>query len=251
VQPHGRVEVRLEPDNSQAQITISDTGKGISPGFLPHLFQRFQQADSKDTRQQGGLGLGLAIVRQLVEMHGGTVKADSPGEEQGATFIVNLPLVAVQAGAATLLEEPQSARRKLLDKLPRLDGVKVLVVDDEASAREIIAAVFIHCGATATTVASASEALLELGRMQLDVLVSDIGMPDENGYELIRKIRMLRADQGGNIPAVALTAYAKTEDRMRALAAGFQTHVHKPVEPAELALVVASLVERSSRLLKK
>jgi PAS domain S-box-containing protein len=242
----GAVEIRLARDNSQAEIIISDTGKGISAEFLPRLFQRFQQADTKDTRQQGGLGLGLAIVRQLVEMHAGTVTADSQGEDQGATFILKLPLMAVQADTSTLLEEHVNESRRLLDRLPRLDGVKVLVVDDEDSAREVIAAVLTQCGAVPTSVASVSDALTELKRMQPDVIVSDIGMPGENGYDLISKIRMLRADQGGDIPAVALTAYAKTEDRMRALAAGYQSHVPKPVEPAELALVIASLIERAS-----
>jgi PAS domain S-box-containing protein len=240
----GRVEVKLEHDDAHAQIIISDNGKGISPEFLPHLFERFQQADSKDTRQQGGLGLGLAIVQQLVEMHDGTVKAESPGEGQGATFIVRLPAAAIRQETAVLREELETERRLAIDKLSRLDGVKVLVVDDEASSRDVIAAVLGECGATVTAVSSAAEGLLELERMLPDVLISDIGMPDENGYELIRKVRMLRAEQGGNIPAIALTAYAKAEDRMRALAAGFQTHVPKPVEPAELALVVARLVER-------
>ena len=245
----GRVEVKLEHDNAHAQITIRDSGKGISPEFLPHLFERFQQADSKDTRLQGGLGLGLAIVHQLVEMHAGTVKADSPGEGQGATFIVRLPVAGSRQETDALGEELETERRLAIDQLPRLDGVKVLVVDDEASSREIIAAVLAQCGATVTAVSSAAEALLELERMLPDVLVSDIGMPDENGYELMRKVRRLRADQGGNIPAIALTAYAKAEDRLRALAAGFQTHVAKPVEPAELALVVASLV-RTARAQK-
>jgi K+-sensing histidine kinase KdpD len=146
----GRANVRLSSDDSQAQIIISDTGKGISAEFLPHLFQRFQQADTKDTRQQGELGLGLAIVRQLVEMHAGTISVDSQGEDQGATFVVKLPLMPVQAETATVLEERETERQRLLDRLPRLDGMKVLVVDDEESAREMIAAVLTQCGALPT-----------------------------------------------------------------------------------------------------
>jgi PAS domain S-box-containing protein len=238
----GRVEIRLERDDSHAQITVGDTGQGISPEFLPHVFDRFQQADSKDTRRHGGLGLGLAIVRHLVEMHGGAVKADSPGEGQGATFTVRLPLKTSQTEAGKIVEEQAANSSPLLDRLPALDGVDVLAVDDEASAREIITAVLTQCGATVTAVASAADAITALAQSRPDVLVSDIGMPDENGYELIGKVRRLKPEQGGNIPAVALTAYARTEDRMRALAAGFQSHVPKPVEPAELALVVASLM---------
>jgi CheY-like chemotaxis protein len=185
------------------------------------------------------LGLGLAIVRSLVEMHGGTVNVASAGEDQGATFTVRIPLAAVRAEARKVIKAPAESR-KLLDQLPSLDDVEILVVDDEVSAREIITEVLRHCGARVTAVASAAEAMTALKKSPPDVLVSDIGMPNENGYELISRIRTL----GSEVPAVALTAYAKTEDRMRALAAGFNTHVPKPVEPAELALVIASLVER-------
>ncbi len=235
----GRVEIRLERDDSHAQIIVTDTGAGIRPEFLPYVFERFRQADSSDTRQHGGLGLGLAIVRSLVEMHGGTVNVASAGEDQGATFTVRIPLAAVRAEARKVIKAPAESR-KLLDQLPSLDDVEILVVDDEVSAREIITEVLRHCGARVTAVASAAEAMTALKKSPPDVLVSDIGMPNENGYELISRIRTL----GSEVPAVALTAYAKTEDRMRALAAGFNTHVPKPVEPAELALVIASLVER-------
>jgi CheY-like chemotaxis protein len=235
----GRVEISLERDDSHAKITVTDTGPGIRPEFLPYVFERFRQADSSDRRQHGGLGLGLAIVRNLVEMHGGTVSVESAGENQGATFKVRIPLGAVTAEASKVIKEPTKSQR-LLDQLPSLAGVKVLVVDDEGSAREIISAVLTRCGATVTAVASAEEGMTALKESPADVLVSDIGMPNENGYELITRIRT----SGSEIPAVALTAYAKTEDRMRALAAGFNTHVPKPVEPAELALVIASLVER-------
>jgi PAS domain S-box-containing protein len=237
----GRVEIRLERDDSHAQIKVTDTGSGIRPEFLPYVFERFRQADSSDTRQHGGLGLGLAIVRNLVEMHGGTVSVKSKGENQGATFTVRIPLGAVTAEASKVIKQPAESRM-LLDQLPSLDGVRVLVVDDESSAREVISAVLSCCGATVTAVESAAEAMTALAESPPDVLVSDIGMPNENGYELISRIRAL----GSKVPAVALTAYAKTDDRMRALAAGFNTHVPKPVEPAELALVIASLVERKA-----
>jgi CheY-like chemotaxis protein len=240
----GQVEVRLERANSQAQIIVSDSGQGISPVFLPRVFERFEQADNTEARQHGGLGLGLSIVRHLVEMHGGSVKAESLGDGHGATFIVSLPLKAVQTEAGKLIEEHETELRQLLERLPGLAGVQVLVVDDEASAREIIKAVLVQCGAEVRTVGSVTEALKAIADSQPDVLVSDIGMPDETGYELIAKVRRLDPEAGGNIPAVALTAYANTEDRMRALAAGFQIHVPKPVEPGELALVVASLVKR-------
>jgi len=242
----GRVEIRLERSDSNVQIIVTDTGRGIRTEFLPHVFERFRQADSKDTRQYAGLGLGLAIVRNFVEMHGGTVTAESAGENQGATFTVRIPLRAVTSETSNAKTEPIGSRRRL-DQLPSLDGVKVLVVDDEGSAREIITAVLGRCGASVTAVSSAAEAMTALAKGQPDVLVSDIGMPNENGYELISRIRMLKPEQGKKVPAVALTAYAKTEDRMRALAAGFNTHVPKPVEPAELALVIASLVEGKAR----
>lgn len=235
----GRVAIRLERADSHAQIKVTDTGPGIRPELLPYVFDRFWQADSSDTRQHGGLGLGLAIVRNLVEMHGGTVGVESAGENQGATFAVRLPLASVTAEASKIIREPAESRI-LLERLPSLDDVKVLVVDDESNAREIISAVLSRCGATVTAVASAAEAMAALTQSSPDVLVSDIGMPNENGYELISRIRTL----GNKVPAVALTAYTKTEDRMRALAAGFNTYVAKPVEPAELALVIASLVER-------
>ena len=230
----GKVEVRLEKVDSQAQITVSDTGIGISEQFLPYLFEPFRQADGKDTRRHGGLGLGLAIVRHLVEMHGGTIVASSSGEGHGATFVVRLPLKAV---AVHVLEQ-----REKQASLPQLDKVKALVVDDEASARELMSAVLQKCGAEVVAVGSVPEALSAIVEWQPNVVVSDIAMPDQSGYDLITKIRALKPEQGGNIPAVAVTAYTKMEDRMKALAAGFQSHVAKPVEPGELALVVASLL---------
>ena len=244
----GRVEVRLERINSRVQIRVSDTGQGISPEFLPYVFDRFRQADSSMTRVHGGLGLGLAIVRHVVELHGGTVYAESPGLGQGATFIVELPFMAVDVLATSKLEQVQP---KLTDEMPNLcplelEGLKVLVVDDEPDARDLIATVLGQCGAEVEVAASAVEALETIEKWQPDVLVSDIGMPGEDGYTLIRKLRALEAQRGGQIPAVALTAYARAEDRTQALLAGFQLHVPKPVDPSELAVVVGNLVGRNN-----
>jgi signal transduction histidine kinase len=242
----GRVEARLDRVDSQACITVSDTGQGISPDFLPHVFDRFRQADSAMTRASGGLGLGLAIVRHLVELHGGTVRAESRGEGQGAIFTVELPLVFRQAetsdtqGATERAEDVAGA----FEGSGALDGLRVLVVDDEADTRELLAFVLEQCGARVMTVASAREALDTLAESKFDVLLSDIGMPGEDGYQLIRRVRSLDRQQGGNIPAVALTAYATEEDRTRAFSAGFQVHMAKPVEPTQLIAVVSHLAGR-------
>ncbi|HEY9860102.1 MAG TPA: PAS domain S-box protein, partial [Candidatus Obscuribacterales bacterium] len=222
------------PKSQYAEIRVSDTGIGIGAEFLPYVFEHFRQADASITRKHGGLGLGLAIVRQLVEMHGGTIQAESPGEGQGATFIVRLPLMNVQPSTNEVSE--------ISDNLTDLNGVRVLVVDDDTDTREFIAFVLEEYGALTTAVASAGEALEALSSLKIDVLVSDIGMPEEDGYTLIRKLRMRSPDEGGGIPAVAVTAYAREEDTKLALLAGFQMHISKPVDPAELASVVAGLV---------
>jgi CheY-like chemotaxis protein len=247
----GRINVRLNQTESHAVIAVTDTGRGISGDFLPRVFEPFQQADGTEKRQFGGLGLGLSIVRSLVELHGGTVSAQSPGQGQGATFTVSLPLKVPQKEIAVESEGEAAPPQAFMQRLPSLHGVKVLVVDDEPSAREVITAALRHCGAQVTAATSAAEAIESLKQFPPDVLVSDIGMPYEDGYELIAKIRSLGPEQGGTTPAVALTAYARTEDRLRALAAGFQTHVPKPVEPAELALVITSLLERSKTAVQK
>jgi PAS domain S-box-containing protein len=243
----GHVEVRLERTDSQAEIKVKDTGIGIHADFLPYIFDRFRQADSSTTRKHGGLGLGLALVRHLVELHGGAVHAESPGEGQGATFTVRLPIRAVRAEASHQERVPPTVGRGArLENPPRLDGLQVLVVDDEADTRALLTFVLEQCGAGVTVAASVAEALAALRRGAADVLVSDIGMPGEDGYDLIRKVRALAPEQGGHIPAVALTAYAKEEDRRRALLAGYQMHVAKPVDPAKLATVVASVVGRTA-----
>jgi len=247
---HGRVQVQLERVNSHLEVTVSDTGPGVAEEFLPFVFDRFRQADSTISRHHGGLGLGLAIVRHLVELHGGTVKAGNRGDEPGAVFSVLLPLMVVRKPASPLAEErarvhPGISGSVPFDCPPALEGLKVLAVDDEPDARDLLALVLEQCGAAVTTCGSAAEALEELERETPDILVSDIGMPGEDGYSLIRKVRALDADRGGRIPAVALTAYARAEDRMQALSAGYSMHVPKPVEPAELAVVIASLTRRA------
>src|SRR5437870_8376986 len=237
----GRVDVRVRVANGDAEISVGDTGAGISPEFLPHIFERFRQADSTSTRIHGGLGLGLAIVRHLVDLHGGTVAARSAGEGRGATFTVRLPLspTGVEAGDVAWLSN--LGRRAGLS----LGGIHILVVEDEPDTRESVALSLELCGGRVTAVASAAAALEVLDRDLPDVMLCDIGMPGVDGYALIREVRARGADDGGRIPAVALTAYARDEDRSRALEAGFQTHVPKPVEPTELAAVVANLCRAS------
>ncbi|HYP01632.1 MAG TPA: ATP-binding protein, partial [Pyrinomonadaceae bacterium] len=246
----GRVQVRLERINSHIEIAVSDTGAGIKPEFLPHVFERFRQADQKTTRQHGGLGLGLAIVRHLVELHGGTVRAESPGEGQGATFVVNLPVVPVYQKDKLAGRVHPAAEDTLpsYDCPERLDGLKVLVVDDEVDTRELFRVGIAQCGAEVVTAGSAQEALKAIEEVRPELLISDIGMPGEDGYELIRKVRSLPAGRGGKIPAIALTAYARTEDRLRALRAGYQMHISKPVELAELVAVMASLIQRNDQV---
>ncbi|MBD2004529.1 PAS domain-containing protein [Trichocoleus sp. FACHB-40] len=233
----GIVEIKLEAIGSNAQIKVKDTGVGISADFLPHVFDYFRQADSKITRSFGGLGLGLAIVRQLIELHGGTVSAESLGVGLGATFIVQLPLIKDESISK---DEFNSSPIPDSSSLP-LEGVRILVVDDEADTREFLTFALEEYGAETMVAASAAEALKALELYHPDVLLSDIGMPEEDGYSLIRKVRSLSLERGGSIKAVALTAYAREEDQERAISAGFQMHVAKPVEPAELVAAVSSL----------
>jgi PAS domain S-box-containing protein len=245
----GRIQVRLERINSHIEVTVSDTGQGIPPEFLPYVFDRLQQADSSTTRTHGGLGLGLAIVRHLVELHGGSVYATSAGEGKGATFTVSLPVAILRPSLPGVERvHPTLSDSVLLTQAPRLDGLKVLVVDDEADARDLLAVLLQQNGAEVITTASVAEALAVITQstpdQKPDILVSDIGMPDEDGYALIRQVRSLSPEQGCRIPAIALTAYARTEDRIKALSLGFQSHVPKPIEPTEFITVVANLVNR-------
>jgi signal transduction histidine kinase len=238
----GCVEVKLQKTESNAHITVSDNGAGIAGDFLPYVFDRFRQADSTFTRKHGGLGLGLAIVRHLVELHGGTVSADSPGEGMGATFGATFPLLESSA--------PASLGRGIAVDLRGADqlvGMRVLIVDDEEDARELLSAILEQRGAQVTVAASAAEALDHILRgngLLPDVLVSDLGMPSEDGIELIRKVRTLEPECGGRIPAIALTAYARSEDRAQALAAGYEMHMPKPVEPGQLSDALDQLVRR-------
>lgn len=233
----GQVTVELTQAKRLAKIRVIDTGIGIEAQFLPHVFEYFRQADGSTTRRFGGLGLGLAIVRQIVEMHGGTVKAESQGENQGATFIVQLPLMHQ---AAPSVPEPTHIQTDL--KAP-LDNIQILLVDDEPDTREFQAFLLEQSGAKVTAVASGLEALQVLDRFIPDVLVSDLGMPDMDGYMLIEQIRSRLSHQGGAIVALALTAYAAEVDRVRAIEAGFQTFITKPVEPETLVKAIISLLD--------
>jgi PAS domain S-box-containing protein len=257
--PGGRVEVKLEhiegggrkaggargdraesltkttfPLSSYAQITVRDTGQGISPDFLPHVFDYFRQADSATTRTFGGLGLGLAIVRHLVELHGGTIQAESLGEGQGATFMVRLPLIP---NSADLKSVPT-----VVPDAPSLTNLQILVVEDEADTRDLLVICLREWGAAVQAVSSAQEAIAAIRQTLPDLLISDIGMPGEDGYDLIRQVRALPPTAGGQLPAIALTAYARDSDREKSLSAGFQKHVSKPVEPGELAVVISNLL---------
>ncbi|HEU4539372.1 MAG TPA: ATP-binding protein [Polyangiaceae bacterium] len=236
--PGGRVRVALRRQASHAELEVEDTGEGIDPAFLPHVFEPFRQQDGSITRRAGGLGLGLSIVQSLVELHGGTVSAHSEGPGRGARFVVRLPAAPARAEPPP---PPGGDRRDAFGRAPGLEGLRALVVDDEPDARSLVAFVLEASGARVTAVGSAEAAFAELGRAAFDVLVSDLGMPDEDGLSLMRRVRALPPERGGRIPAVALTAYAGAEDRVRALRAGFQTHATKPIDPGELLLVVEAL----------
>ena len=243
----GRVHVLLERVDSHIEITVADSGIGIKPEFLAHVFDRFRQEDASPTRTAQGLGLGLAIVKHLVEQHGGTVRAASRGEGRGATFTMNLPLTVVHRNAEDGERLHPRGGRSVATEFKRLDlrGITVVVVDDQDDARDLIKRVLEECGAKVVTARAAGEALATVERERPDVLVSDIGMPEVDGYELLKRVRALGSAKGGGLPAVALTAFARSEDRTRALHAGFLVHVSKPVEPSELVATVASVVGRT------
>ncbi|HKP83765.1 MAG TPA: ATP-binding protein [Pyrinomonadaceae bacterium] len=243
----GRIQVKVQRVNSHVEIVVSDSGLGINKEFLPYVFDRFRQGDASITRTHGGLGLGLSIVRQLVDLHGGSVSVHSEGEGKGTTFTITLPFVGVVSNEneAESVHPAQGEEVISFDGLPSLQGLKVLVVDDEADTRELIREVLKECGSEVITSNSAADALVALEEHKPDILISDLGMPDEDGYSLISKIRALPDERGGQIPAAALTAYARAEDRMRVLRSGFQFHLPKPVDSAELVTVVASLAGRA------
>jgi CheY-like chemotaxis protein/two-component sensor histidine kinase len=242
----GKVEVLLQRVNSHIEVIVTDTGMGIKPEFLPHVFDRFRQADSSTTRRQGGLGIGLSIVKHLVELHGGTVHAKSAGEAQGATFTIKLPLAIVRHEGSRREHPTTSHGHSGPCDILSLSGIKVLVVDDERDARELIKRVLTECKADVETADSADQAKAIVKNIMPDVIVSDIGMPGKDGYEFIRELRSLSPESGGRIPAIACTAFARSEDRTRAMLAGYQVHISKPVEPQELVATVASLAGRTN-----
>ncbi|HET9595724.1 MAG TPA: ATP-binding protein [Anaeromyxobacteraceae bacterium] len=245
--PGGRAEVRLERQGEAIEVSVRDTGPGIPSDFLPHVFERFRQGDSSTTRAHGGLGLGLAIVRHIVEAHGGSVEAESPGPGLGSTFRVRLPVAQARPRARDA-EAPRPASRPapVLVAVPSLLALRVLIVDDDRDTLEVVKQLLEQSGADVTAAASAEEALDVLRRAPPDVLLSDIGMPGQDGYELIRRVRQLAPEQGGRVPAAALTAFAHGEHRQQALSAGFQLYLPKPIEPAELTAAVARLAGRAA-----
>lgn len=244
----GVITVTLQRVNSHLEISVTDTGTGIKEDFLPHVFERFKQADSSTTRHHGGLGLGLAIVRHLAELHGGSVRARSPGENAGSTFTVMLPLAVLHGESdSSSRQHPASARASSsAHNPPLLQKVSLLIVDDEEDARTMLAKMLSKAGAQVTTASSASQALELLAAPLPNVIISDIGMPDKDGYDLIREIRSRSQECGGHVPAIALTAYTRTEDRIKAISAGFQMHISKPADSVELVTMVASLADRHS-----
>jgi len=236
----GRVQIQLQRVRSHVEIVVSDTGQGIGSDVLPFVFDRLRQGDSGSARGQGGLGIGLALVRHFVELHGGSVYAESPGEGQGATFVVKLPLMVAEMREQTIAHHDS----------PRLDsavlaGARIIVVDDDPTAVELITEVLVRAGGEVISCGTADEALQAFARSRPDVLLSDIEMPGQDGYSLIRKLRALGPEQGGKTPAAALTAFGRPEDRIRSLRAGFNIHVSKPVDPAELVAIVASMLGRA------
>jgi CheY-like chemotaxis protein len=247
----GEVEVRLEREATRISITVADTDEGIEPEFLPFVFDRFRQLEGHTTRAHGGLGLGLAIVRHLVELHGGTVSAASPGKERGATFTVTLPLTSCRMETS----EDERARLTNVDKTSQnraqspdpLRDLRVLVVDDELDARELFRSMLTQYGAEVKVCGSAAEALQTLDEWRPDVLLYDIGMPREYGFEFMKKVRAREPERGGRIPAVAVTAYAGARDEQKALATGYQIFISKPVEPVRLAATIASIAGRARK----
>jgi CheY-like chemotaxis protein len=237
---NGRVQVQLQRVRSHVEIVVSDTGQGIAADVLPYVFHRLRQGESGSTRGHGGLGIGLALVRHFVELHGGSVYAESAGEGQGATFVVKLPMMI-----AEMREQPITHRDSPPLDNPSLAGARIVVVDDDPPAVELIKEVLVQAGADVIECRTADEALQAVAQWRPDVLVSDIEMPGQDGYSLIRKVRALDPERGGKMPAVALTAFGRPEDRIRSLRAGFDIHVSKPVDPAELTAILARMIGRA------
>jgi len=240
----GRIRIRLESTDSHVEVSIQDSGIGIAPEFLPHVFDRFRQGDSSTTRRTGGLGLGLSIVKSLVELHSGSVQAESEGRDRGSTLVVKLPIAPATIDSTGTHESLADASRASGIETPVLPGIRVLLVDDDSDARSLISRVLEDQGARVRAAADAREALGMLETEPFDVLISDIGMPDADGYELIRRVRQLPRGRGGMLPAIALTAFAQPSDRALAIGAGFQRHVTKPVEARELVTSIAELISQ-------
>jgi CheY-like chemotaxis protein len=249
----GLVSIELARNDASVAVTVRDNGAGIRPEFITHVFERFRQGDASMTRRHGGLGLGLAIVKHLVEQHGGTVRAESAGEGKGASFTIELPLAkqqpasAARARAAMILPTPPTPDMTVLD----LSGVNVLVVDDDRDARELMKRILSDCGAGVRIAASAREAFALFKEQVPNLLISDLGMPEVDGFELLDWVRHLSREEGGHVPAIALTAFARSEDRLSALEAGFSAHISKPVEPSELIATVASVVGPSTPMVSR
>jgi signal transduction histidine kinase/ActR/RegA family two-component response regulator len=242
----GKVQVTLERVNSHVELSVSDSGQGIDPEFLPYVFERFSQADASATKRHTGLGLGLAIVKNLTELHGGSVRAKSAGPGMGSTFIIALPISVVRSlNDGEHRQHPATAMETAFVSSPDLDGIKVMVVDDDVDALQLVKRVLEGCKARVTSCSSAAQCLEAVSDSRPDVLITDIGMPNADGYSLVRSLRALPREKGGETPAVALTAFARSEDRRRAMLSGFDMHVSKPVEPGELVAVVARMARRT------
>jgi CheY-like chemotaxis protein len=247
----GHVHAQLRQSEGYVELVVSDTGQGIDKEFLPYVFERFRQADSSTTRQHGGLGLGLAIVRHLVELHGGTVAAESAGEGEGTKFTVRLPFAGGRAkavGEADASSARLAASAAVFDCQPELAGLRVLVVDDEEDTLELLRMVLERCDIEVTTASSVADAIRAFESAPPDILISDIGMPVEDGYQLIGRVRRLASDRGGGTPAIALTAYAGEADRRRALSSGYQMHMAKPIEPNSLIRAIAGLIRSEEKV---
>ena len=236
--PGGRVEVSLSEVDGFAELGIRDTGQGISAEFLPHVFERFRQAEGGSRRRQGGLGLGLSIVRNLVEMHGGTVTADSPGEGGGAIFTVMLPSLSLEKGESAAGQKAEPTRKRAESDI---SGCRILIVEDDHDSREMLAVLLNAHNAETMTAASAIEALDKLPSFRPDILISDLGMPEIDGYDLIRRIRSMSPEQGGKVPAIALTGYAGPEEMKRVHSAGFDSHLPKPVDQESLINTIKNI----------
>lgn len=241
--------MQISADNSNVVLVVRDNGEGIDADFLPHVFERFRQADATTSRSFGGLGLGLSIVRSVVEMHGGSVQAESEGKGRGATFTITFPIMtASELAAKTEIEhadEPRALSTTPRAKVARLDGLKVLVVDDHEDTRELLTIALTNAGADVRACAQSTDALATIKTWKTDCIVSDIGMPGEDGYELIRKVRALRKKNGGRIPAIALTGFAGLDDKSKAIAAGYQTHISKPADLGHLTSEIIRLVQKT------